>query len=249
MGKKKAPSFPVPDDPFDGAFQGLVAHLSEPDPTSNDTVNPSWQRLGLDNVTVYTPLVKLLGSETTPNSWLYAFPLIKSKATYTKPLQMQKNALKRKALTIIRPARMILKEQEKANPGFLTENDKTVWFIPKPDPITPSHDAMLTKHPSPVVSIHEIKNNQHVIDVRDPDSPKSRSLPDGIILLHIARFIGAVPPADPLQYTHLLYSGKFRNLSTFTADNKKQTAWYVAQYISPTGEESNWSEPVCATVA
>jgi len=249
MGKKKAPSFPVPDDPFDGAFQGLVAHLSEPDPTSNDTVNPSWQRLDLSNANTFTPLVKLLGSETTLNSWLYVFPLVRNKTTYTKPLQMQKNMLKRKALTIIRTARMILKEQEKANPGFLTENDKTVWFIPKPDPITPSHDAMLTKHPSPVVSIHEIKNNQHVIDVRDPDSPKSRSLPDGIILLHIARFIGAVPPADPLQYTHLLYSGKFRNLSTFTADNKKQTAWYVAQYISPTGEESNWSEPVCATVA
>jgi hypothetical protein len=249
MGKKKAPSFPIPDDPFDGAFQGLVAHLSEPDPTSNDIVDPSWQRLGLSNTAVFTPLVKLLGSETTLNSWLYVFPLVKSKATYTKPLKDRKIDIKKAALDIIRPARMILKAQEIASPGFLTENDKVVWFISERDPITPSHDAMLTKHPRPVVSIHEIKNNQHVIDVRDPDHPKSHSLPDGIILLHIVRFIGAVPPADPLQYTHLLYSGKFRNLSTFTADYKKQTAWYVAQYISPTGEESHWSEPVCATIA
>ena len=118
MGKKKTPSFPVPDNLFSDAFQGLMAHLAVPDPESNDTVNPSWQRLGLDNVTVYTPLVKLLGDETTPNTWIDVYSLEKAKATYTPVLRVQKNDLKKKALGIIRPERIILKELEKANPGF-----------------------------------------------------------------------------------------------------------------------------------
>ena len=96
-----------------------MANLAVPDPESNDIVNPSWERLCLDDTTVYTPLVNILGSETTHNSWLYVYPLEKGIATHTGTLKDQKNDLKNAALAIIRPQRLILKAQEKASPAFL----------------------------------------------------------------------------------------------------------------------------------
>jgi hypothetical protein len=249
MAKKKAPSFPVPDDLFSDAFQGLMAHLSVSDPESNDTVNPSWQRLGLDNVTVYTPLVKLLGSETTPNSWLYVFPLEKGKATFTPVLKVQKDDLKKKTLGIIRPERIILKELEKASPGFLTALDKKTWYIGEPNPLTSIDASLRTLDPVPSLRINSISYCLHVVDACFAETPSSKMFPDGIILMELARYIGAEAPTDYSQYTHLLFSGRFRNLSKFGAADRKKEAWYIARYISPTGWESRWSEAVSATIA
>ena len=249
MGKKKAKPFPKSDEEFHPAFQGLMAHLSEPDPTSNDTVNPSWQRLGLDDTTVYTPLLEILGSETTHNSWLYVYPLEKGKATHTGTLKDQKNNLKIAALAIIRPQRLILKSLEKVHPGFLTANDKEAWYIKDDGHISHPSASLLTTSVVPVLTIQSIKYLTHVIDARNPETPNRTGFPEGLILLEIARFVGSDAPTDPSQYTHLLFSGKFRNRSTFAMSDQRKTAWYIARYISPTGQVSNWSTSVCATIA
>ena len=138
-------------------------------------------------------------------------------------------------MAIIRPQRLVLKEQDKATPGFLTENDKVAWFIPLNNPITPSLDKVLTEHPVPVVGIHEIKNMQHVVDTRDPESPKSTGMPAGMQFVWLKCFVDATLPADHNQFTHVAFSGKFRHLSTFTTTSQKQTVWYIAAYISKTG--------------
>jgi hypothetical protein len=247
--KKESTSFPKTDNKFNNAFQPLMDNLAVPDPESSDTVNPSWQRLGLDDTTVYTPLLDILGDATQPNSWLYVYPLEKGRSTHTGTLKDQKNDLKKAALAIIRPQRLILKALEKANPGFLTANDKKAWFINDTGHISHPSASLLTTNVVPVLSIYSIKYLQHVIDARNPETPNSTGFPEGLILLEISRFVGSEAPTDPSQYTHLLFSGKFRNRSTFAMSEARQVAWYIARYISPTGQVSNWSTSVSATIA
>jgi hypothetical protein len=90
----------------------------------------------------------------------------------------------------------------------------------------------------------------HVVDAVNPESPKSKSLPQGVDKIEIVRYVGTTAPTDPSQYTHLLFSGKWRNHSIFTVSTQqKQTAWYIARYIGTTGWEGAWSQPVSSTVA
>jgi hypothetical protein len=247
--KKKAITFPVKDDLFDAAFRGLVTDLGSPDLTSSSPTVNTYIRLVLNVTTVYTPLVNLLGTATTVNSWEYVYALVKNKATYTKPLNDRKKAIKAAALKIIRPQRLILKEEEKAVPGTLTNNDMNMWHIPFPTPKTPSMDKVISSHPVPTLHIHEIKTNQHVVDTRDPEAPDSKGMPEGMQFVWLKYFIGATPPADHNQYTHSAFSGKFRNLSTFSAASKKQTVWYIAAYISKTGVLGTFCDPVSVSIA
>ena len=76
-----------------------------------------------------------------------------------------------------------------------------------------------TTDPVPSLKIREIKPLHHTIESVNPDSPKSKTLPAGMQFIEIARFIGTTAPADPSQYTHLLFSGKFRNFSKFASAN------------------------------
>ena len=175
--KKESTSFPKTDDKFNNAFQGLMANLAVPDPESNDIVNPSWERLCLDDTTVYTPLVNILGSETTHNSWLYVYPLEKGIATHTGTLKDQKNDLKNAALAIIRPQRLILKAQEKASPGFLTANDKLAWYIQDEEHHGHPSSSLLTTGVVPVLTIHSIEYLIHEIDARNPETPNSTGFP------------------------------------------------------------------------
>jgi hypothetical protein len=247
--KKKAETFPTKEALFDGAFRNLVNNLGTPDTTSSQPAVDTYIRLGISGPNVYTPLVNLLGTPTTVNSWEYVYPLVMNKSTYTVPLKNRKNAIMKSALEIIRPERVILKKQNKLNPGFLTENDLAAWYIPLPNPLTPSMDATLTLHPVPAVSIHEIKSMQHVVDTVDPKSPKSNSLPAGMQFVWLKYFIGATPPADHNQYTHVCFSGKFRHVATFLSTYQKQQVWYIAAYISTTGVLGEFSAPISTNIA
>lgn len=178
--KKKSVEFPTSDAKFDAAFKQLMANLAATDPESSAPAVVTWTRLGLDAASEYDPLVALLGTPTTAGSWECVYPLEKAKATHTDPLKLRKNTIKEDALVIIRSVRLILKAKAKTNPAFLTSNDKTVWYIPQPNPITPSFEAAKTAHPVPLLTIHEIKNMQHTVDAHNPESPKSIGLPEGM---------------------------------------------------------------------
>ena len=240
---EKSLSFPVKDALFDSAFKALMANLAVPDPQSSSPAVDTYVRLGVNTTTIYNPLVALLGTPTTANSWEEAYTAEKAKGTTDETLTLQKNTIKKNALKLIRAERIILKELEKINPGTLTAQDKKVWYIGEPNPITPSLDAVHTTNPIPSLKICRIKPLQHTIESVNPDSPKSRGIPKGMQFIEIARFIGTTAPTDPSQYTHLLFTGKFRNLSKFGSASAKQTAWYIARYISKTGAEGDWSPP------
>ena len=70
--KKKTETFPASDAKFHAAFTELMANLAASDPTSSTPAIDTFTRLGINVASVYTPLLNLLGSATTPNSWLYA---------------------------------------------------------------------------------------------------------------------------------------------------------------------------------
>jgi hypothetical protein len=246
---EKSLKFPTKDALFDAAFKALMADLAVPDPQSSSPAVDTYVRLGINTTTIYNPLLALLGTPTTANSWEEVYTEEKSKGTTDETLTLQKNTIKKNALKLIRAERIILKELEAVSPGTLTAQDKKVWYIAEPNPKTPSLEAVLTTHPVPALSIHEIKPSQHTVDAINPGSPKSKSMPAGMKFIEIARFIGTTAPTDPSQYTHLAFSGKFRNVSNFVSTSLKQTAWYIARYISNTGAEGNWSTAVSANIA
>jgi hypothetical protein len=245
---EKSLSFPVKDDLFDAAFKALMANQAVPDPSSSSPLVDSYIRLGVNTTTIYNPLVALLGSPTTANSWEEVYTEEKAKGTTDETLTLQKNTIKKNALKLIRAERIILKELEKVNPGTLTAADKKVWYISEPNPKTPSLDAVLTAHPVPNLSIHETKSLQHTLDAINQDSPKSKSLPAGIQFIWLKRFIGATAPTDPDLYSHVIFSGKFRCVSNFGMTYKRQPVWYIACYISTTGVVGNFCDPLSGTV-
>jgi hypothetical protein len=245
---EKSLAFPVKDALFDAAFKALMADLAVPDPQSSSPLVVTYTRLGVNTGTIYNPLVAMLGTPTTANSWEEAYTAEKVKGTTDETLTLQKNTIKKNALKLIRAERIILKELEKVNPGTLTAQDKKVWYIAEPNPITPVMDLMRTAHPVPNLSIHETKSLQHTLDAVNPESPKSKSLPAGIQFLWLKRFIGATAPTDPDLYSHVMFSGKFRCVSNFGMTYKRQPVWYIACYISTTGVVGNFCDPLNGTV-
>jgi hypothetical protein len=246
---EKSLKFPTKDALFDAAFKNLMADLAVPDPQSSTPLVDTYVRLGINTTTIYNPLLALLGTPTTANSWEEVYTEEKAKGTTDETLTLQKNTIKKNALKLIRAERIILKELEAVNPGTLTAQDKKVWYIAEPNPKTPSLEAVHTQQAVPSLKISVIKPLQHTIDSVNPDSPKSKGMPAGMKFIEIARFIGTTAPTDPSQYTHLLFSGKPRNFSNFASTGARQIAWYIARYISNTGAEGNWSTPVNSNIA
>jgi hypothetical protein len=247
--KKKSVTFPVKDNLFDAAFKQLMANLAAKDATSSQPTVVTWTRLGMDSNSEYTPLLNLLGNATLQTSWEYVYTQEKAKSLTNEALKLQKDEIKANALIIIRSVRLILKAKAKTTPNFLSPNDKKVWYIPEPDPITPSKDAVLTQNPIPMLSIFETKPLHHTLDAVNPDSPKSKSLPEGMQFIWLKRFIGATPPTDPDLFSHVMFSGKYRNISKFVVANQRQIVWYIACYISTTGVTGDFCLPINANVA
>jgi hypothetical protein len=246
--KKQSIEFPLSDVEFDISFTQLMGHLAEPDPGSTEPAVDSYTRLGLNMDTQYNPLLAFLGDAATENTWLHVYPLEKHKASHTSLLTAQKNSLKKKILAIIRPLRISLKAEDKTSPGFLSEADKKFFYIPIPNVPTSSADTMRTNNPVPALSMYSVRHMEHIIDTHDPGAPKSNSLPEGVQFLWLKRYIGTVPPTSEAQFTHLLFSGKFRNISDFEAADLNQSAWYTGAFISTTGEVGGWSPFISATI-
>ena len=251
MAKKtKSLEFPTKNADYDAAYTALMNHLANGDPESSSPTTASYLRLGIDNVTVYTPLVNILGSVTTPGTWMYEYNLFKVRSTRTTTITKKKNDLKKAALKLIRPTRISLKNKNLTTPGFLTANDEKFFYIPAANPLTPLLESMRTSFPVPQLIISSIKPMFHVVDAVNLESPMSKSLPEGVDKIEIARYVGTAAPTDPSQYTHFLFSGRWRNHSIFTVSTQqKQTAWYIARYIGTTGFEGAWSQNVSATIA
>ncbi|MHB8258721.1 MAG: hypothetical protein ACYDCN_00250 [Bacteroidia bacterium] len=245
--KKRSLEFPSSDKKFDPAFKGLMTHLGVADPDSGSST-VTWSRLGMDAATIYNPLVGFLGTATTPNTWLRVFPLQENHTTRTPTTKTQKNTLKKEILSIVRSERKILKEKEHTTPGFLTANDKQFWYIPETNVRTNTAETLRTAHPVPVISIFETKHLQHVLEMHDAANPTSHALPDGIVLIEYFRYIGTVPPTDPSQFKHLLFSTHFRDLSKFAVGDVKQEAWYCARFIGSQGQEGDYSLWVSAVI-
>ena len=245
--KKKSETFPTKDELFDAGIKALMAHLAIADPDSGSTTI-TWTRLGIP-ATVYNPLVALFGTTTTTNTWLYVYPLEKNKATRTGTLVTQKRTIKKKILAIIRSQRTILKATEKATPSTLTPTDAKVFFIPDPNPRTNSLESFRISDAAPLLSLHQVKHLEHVVDVRDPETPKSTGLPEGVVFIWLLIYVGTTAPTAWTQFSHLKFCTKFRNVSNFLAAQAKSDVWYTACFISESGDMSNFSPFLHSTVA
>jgi hypothetical protein len=245
--RKKSISFPSSAGKFDIAFRALMIHLGIADPSSGSTTI-SWTRLGITS-TVYNALLAILGNATTANTWLFVRPLQENKATRNATLRGQEKALIIAAMLLIRPLRLSLKSANKLTPGFLTAGDAQCFFIPEPNPRTSSVEAFRIAAPVPLLTLHSVKHLEHMVDIRDAASPESNALPEGVVFIWLLRYVGTTAPTEWTQFTHLLFSGKFRNISTFLAAQAKQDVWYTAAYISVTGELGQFSPFLHSNVA
>jgi len=245
--KKKSITFPTKDELFNAAIIALMNHLAVADPDSGSTTI-TWTRLNIPSA-VYNALLALYGSTTTVNTWLYVYPLEKNKATRTDTLVTQKDTLKKKILAIIRSQRTILKATEKVTPSTLTPTDAKVFFIPEANPRTNSTESFRIADAAPLLSMHLVKHLEHVVDVHDPEAPKSTGLPEGVVFIWLMIYVGTVAPTAWTQFSHLKFCTKFRNISNFLAAQAKSDVWYTACYIGESGDMSNFSPFLHSTVA
>lgn len=249
MGKrKKSISFPSSATKFDVAFRALMLHLAGYDVGSLSPTILSWIRLGIDGPTVYNILLAIYGSPSTPNTWLSVQPIQSNKATRTPTSKQQEKDLMKRALALIRPTRLSLKAKEKITPGFLSADDKKDFYIPDANPHTSSTQTLRISHPVPVLSFFEIGHLEMIIDMHNPDTPKSTAFPEGIIFMELFIYKGATPPTQDSQYIHLRFCPKFRNQVVFTTADLKQDAWFKARFIGELGEEGELSPSIHATI-
>jgi hypothetical protein len=245
--RKKSINFPSSAGKFDIAFRALMIHLGLADPSSGST-SISWTRLGISGAQ-YNALLAILGNAITANTWLFVRPLQENKATRNATLRGQEKALIKAALLIIRPLRTTLKAANKLTPGFLTAGDAQSFFIPEPNPHTNSVATFRITAPVPLLTMHSVKHLEHFIDARDAATPESNAMPEGVMFVWLKRYIGIAAPTDESQFTHLMFSGKFRNISTFLATHAKQDVWYTAAFICITGELGQFSPFLHSNVA
>ena len=75
-----------------------------------------------------------------------------------------------------------------------------------------------------------------------------RGKPAGVGSFQIAMFIGAVPPADPKNYTRTEIFTKTPYRIVFDPAQAGQTVWFIARWISTDHIPGDWSKPVSMTI-
>ena len=90
----------------------------------------------------------------------------------------------------------------------------------------------------PVLSIDTIRPLLHKIRIANPTNPDSQAMPEGH-KLELQRFIGdANLPETELEWSPYKTVGKFLITSEFTAEDKGETAYYRAFYLTTRGDRS-----------
>ncbi|MHB8258634.1 MAG: hypothetical protein ACYDCN_08755 [Bacteroidia bacterium] len=246
--RKKSISFPSSAAKFNIAFRALMIHLASLDAGSLQPLIVSWTRLGIDGPTVYNILLAIYGNAGTPNTFLSVQPVQANHATRNPTSKSQLKGLMARALLLIRPTRLSLKAQEKLTPNFLSGDDNKCFFITPLAPRTSSTEMLRIAHPTPVLSIFEVGHLEGIIDIHDPETPKSTALPEGIVFAQYFIYIGTVPPTDDSQYKHAKFSTKFRNQFVFTTAQIKQDCWIKARFLGYLGEEGALSPSIHFTI-
>jgi hypothetical protein len=109
-------------------------------------------------------------------------------------------------------------------------------------------DGISSSLTSPALSLRRIGMNEHLLSVRIPESPESRTTPDGIRSINIYCFIGTESPVNNHQYEYVgrskrgLFYKYFSNIEP--VENKRIYAWYIARYESTRGVLSAASAPL-----
>ncbi|HEX7413449.1 MAG TPA: hypothetical protein VF411_05335 [Bacteroidia bacterium] len=246
--RKKSISFPATATKFDIAFRALMLHLAGFDLGSLSPTVVSWTRLGISNAQ-YTILLAILGSATTPNTWLSVQPVQANKATRNPTSKSQLATLMKRALAIIRPERSTLKAADKLTPNFLSTDDKKCFFIPDVNPRTNSAETLRISHPVPVLDFFSTGHLEVIVDAHNPETPKSTSLPEGIVFLELFWYKGTVPPTDDSQYKLLKFSTKFRNQVLFATADIKLDCYLKGRYLGLNGEEGALSPSIHITIS
>jgi hypothetical protein len=92
--------------------------------------------------------------------------------------------------------------------------------------------------PGIILSLRNVTPGLHTLGVRCADTPKSRSLPKGMRIAKVFRFIGTEPPRSLKQFTYIgpAQRGLFYSKIEEVPDSKVVTyAWYYAYYERTSG--------------
>jgi hypothetical protein len=132
-----------------------------------------------------------------------------------------------------------------AYPGTTNRGRTTLGLTPRGDGRTP----VPTPATQPVVVIRSIGPLQHVLQIRDTETPTSRAKPPGAIAAEVWVKIDATPPAS---IADCVFAGRYtRNFFTmdFSGGDAGKTAYYLTRWITRTGLVGPVSDLVNATVA
>jgi hypothetical protein len=134
--------------------------------------------------------------------------------------------------------------------SFGSISDCEIFHVKRGTPIAASRSVRRSGPgiQKPVLGVKNISHSQHQLTVTNPDTPRSKSLPEGIKFAKVYRFIGAAAPADIKQYEFIGNAKRGLIISDFS-EGEQGKAFYLARYESSSGELGSPSEVVSAVIA
>lgn len=196
-------------------------------------IDTEFATYGLTNgqATAYTAL---------DTAWRSAYAAAINPATRTPVTVAAKDAARAAAVANARFLAAIVN----AYPGITNSQRTTLGLNPRGDGPTPVPAP--TTQPLPVV----IRYNplQHVLQIRDVETPASRKKPVGAIACQVFAKVGPVAPVDISECTLVgLYTKPFLTI-TWAGGDAGKTVYYICRWVTRTGLTGPNSDMISATV-
>lgn len=100
----------------------------------------------------------------------------------------------------------------------------------------------------PVLILDTSERFRHTVNFADEGTPTEKAKPAGVMGCELRVFVGATPPADPLDYDFAALDTKTPQIWEFDPADAGQLAHWVARWVNTRGEQGPWSDTVSATV-
>lgn len=228
-------TFPSRDGDFDNYANSKYAYLK-----ANEA------RLGINSAGILailgpppTPAGPPPGTNATPGTWNYVYPLESNPETFTHPLKLQKDSLRAQLETAFRTVYGDIPQ------SVLTADDRTALNLPERDTVpTP----VGVKDNAPIVSFEPSVHTLQTIRFGNPDDPQTQAMPQGQKIM-LERFVGekGLDPAT-INFGSAQVVTRFLQKVQYTETDVGKTAYLRACYVNTRGEKGPYSAVVSSVI-
>ena len=101
----------------------------------------------------------------------------------------------------------------------------------------------------PAGSVRKINPHEHVLQIKNPETPNSNAKPVGVRATRVFRFVGTAAPANVSQYQLVGSATRHLFTSAFAPEDVGKKAFYIFQYENTRGETGPLSDPLSGGIA